>query len=685
MIYSSPVQGADVDSSLDTLLAPDLRHHLEERFWRPIEAEAKLEVLREDPLFLDDPTSHPGLFPDHGVVHVRDIASGFVEVATTVNGVLLSRRLDDRQRFILSYGVLVTYLHDIGMRDPTPNGRRIHAVYAAHVAFGSQVDDLVARVLEAGQVRKRLELVDRHEPFGVSLDVVLRELLSLAMAHSKSTVPAAVLDHRPTLRRLLQRAVFTGLDELRRRGETPAPDDASPVRFSVNHQRYADPAASFAWLVASHGAQADLADDAVDAIRVLPAADALRQRGTDLRTSGGYEICIDAATGRAVHTLRSADGGAVYLLSYHDERGAGEANIRVATITPHGHLRVAFHRGSYLDDTAARHAVVGTARVIGDIQADVIPSFSGAPVPDPLVPPSRRADEMLVQLERPSDRPAFADEVAEVLVAAHPELAGRVIAVADVEAAEPAERERYHRGTPIDPGGDEALEILARMAEHGAKVDGIEAASAFADVCRAGVQPGEVVFALGSSPSFVYVPTGHGLTARPGGGYQSAPIMPWVPVGTTGVVRRAERNSEILADRHVDVIMIPGELYARVWFQPYTPRCSMVTGVSARRCSPSVVMTSRAAWPSKRWRSRCHAARWRSSCLFSGQAWRPASVWPSYRRWAMEHLSTSPAGWSNWSPIPTTTGDPHGCEPARSTPRHASGSSSTWTPMSWRL
>jgi hypothetical protein len=39
-------------------------------------------------------------------------------------------------------------------------------------------------------------------------------------------------------------------------------------------------------------------------------------------------------------------------------------------------------------------------------------------------------------------------------------------------------------------------------------------------------------------------------------------------VGTTGVIRRAERNSEIVAERDVEVIMIPGELYARAWLRP---------------------------------------------------------------------------------------------------------------------
>ena len=55
---------------------------------------------------------------------------------------------------------------------------------------------------------------------------------------------------------------------------------------------------------------------------------------------------------------------------------------------------------------------------------------------------------------------------------------------------------------------------------------------------------------------------------RPDGGYAPSPLPPWVPVGTTGVIRRAERNSEIVAEREVDVIVIPGELYARAWLRP---------------------------------------------------------------------------------------------------------------------
>ena len=40
-------------------------------------------------------------------------------------------------------------------------------------------------------------------------------------------------------------------------------------------------------------------------------------------------------------------------------------------------------------------------------------------------------------------------------------------------------------------------------------------------------------------------------------------------VGVTGVIRRAGRNSDVVAEQAVEVVLIPGELYEREWFRPY--------------------------------------------------------------------------------------------------------------------
>ena len=557
-------------AELDARLPRPLRTDLEEHLWRPIETQATLEVLCVDPSFLADPGHHPAIFADHGVVHVRDVAIGLIRLLDTINGVLLPERPPARQGFVEAVGVATAYLHDIGMVDMTPSGRRVHALYAAHAAFGSSVDPLVRYLLAPGPVRSRLDDIAARAPFATSLENVVREILSLGVAHSKTAVPADVLDDRDDFRTLLQRIVFTSLDDLRAAPRLPQAADTSPIPRDANAQAYDDPATSYAWLSATSGPQAELADDVIDAVRALRAADVLRQRGTVLRTSGGFEICMDAETARAVCTLRPVTGDAAYVVIYDDERGAGEANIRAAFVTPRGDLRIAFHRGGFGSPEAAQRAATSVADVIVDIQADVIPSFSGVSVGGGLRAPMRTRHDVQIQLERPGDRPAFADDVASLVAEREPALARRLVTVADTQGAAPQERRRFFLAQPMDPTGPEADELLRLLAEHGAETAGFDRAAAFAEACRASIEPGEVLVTPGSAPAFVYVPTGPGLVVRPGGGYAPSPLPPWVPVGTTGVIRRAERNSEIVAERALEVIMIPGELYARAWLRPMT-------------------------------------------------------------------------------------------------------------------
>jgi hypothetical protein len=277
---------------------------------------------------------------------------------------------------------------------------------------------------------------------------------------------------------------------------------------------------------------------------------------------------MDAETARAVLTLRPSTGDAAYVITYDDPRGAGEANISAAFVTPQGHLRIAFHRGGFGSEEAARRAVASVADVIDDIQADVIPSFGGVSVGGGLTLPSRSIDAIQIQLERPGDRPSFADDVARYVTARDPGIAHRLVSVADTEGAAPAEQLRFFAAEPLACDGPEADELLRQMAEHGVRTEGLDRTAAFAEARRATIRPGEVLVVPGSSPSFVYVPTGPGLVVRPDGGYAPSPLPPWVPVGTTGVIRRAARNSEIVAQNEVDVIMIPGELYARAWLRP---------------------------------------------------------------------------------------------------------------------
>ena len=131
---------------------------LEERYLRPIAQAAKLEGLLADPLFLADPINHPALFSDHGPIHVRDVAACYHDLAETANGLLISPRPPERFAFLVAYGLLATYLHDIGMVDLTTAGRRLHPIYAAHAVFAAEFEDLIDPLLGFdGPLAQRLE------------------------------------------------------------------------------------------------------------------------------------------------------------------------------------------------------------------------------------------------------------------------------------------------------------------------------------------------------------------------------------------------------------------------------------------------------------------------------------------------------------------------------------------------
>ena len=120
---------------------------LEERFWRPVVDGATLEALSGDGAIEWASNGEAALlFSDHGIVHVRDVAAGVIDLAATVEDLLLPRRPADRRDFVVGLAVLLAYVHDVGMHDPTPTGRRIHALYAAHLPFSGAMDDVLDRL-----------------------------------------------------------------------------------------------------------------------------------------------------------------------------------------------------------------------------------------------------------------------------------------------------------------------------------------------------------------------------------------------------------------------------------------------------------------------------------------------------------------------------------------------------------
>jgi hypothetical protein len=557
--------------SMDRYLPAEVRAILEERFWQTVEENATLEAFAGDESVASAPSMHPALFSDHGIVHCRDVAAGTLELAEVVEGRLLPTRPGDRREFVEALAVLIAYIHDVGMTDPTREGRRVHAIYAAQVPFSGAMDDALDRLWESGgPVVSRIEAVGSVAPFRVPGQVVLRELAALALAHSKSMVPATLHADFTRLRKALQRAVFVELDEHRRAGGRLNPDAGLPDALGTNARWYADAVGeSFAWLESGEAAHDALAVDAVDAVRLVRVADALRQRGTALRTAAGYEIFVDVETGQAVFSLRTAAGDRLFLLRVDSQLSAGEANVRKAVLTRGGDLRISFHRGRFSSPEAAHAASDATARVVADIGADLLGAFAVRhPSPD-LPAPVCDPDAMRVELERPADEPAFAEAVAEAAARMDLLLRGRIFVVADLENASPTERRRFLEGTVVDAQSGEARDVLDELQAHGMRIEGIDRDRAFEDVRRVAIAEGEVLVEVGSPPAFVYVAVGCGLRIEQVGGYRNIDVPSWIPIGVTGVVRRAERNSTVVASEPGEALMIPGELFAREWFRPY--------------------------------------------------------------------------------------------------------------------
>jgi hypothetical protein len=318
-------------SPLDQFIAPHIRSAIEQQHYARINAQAQLQQALKDPLFLQDPSAHVALFADHGVVDVRDVAQQILQVLEAIRGVLIPARAAERFAWMKSYGVLVAYAHDIGMIDLSPFGRAMHPEYATQAVLGAEFDEIVDELWadDRGGVAARLIQLAHAGALDHSPKVVLRELLAMVNCHSKSKVPVSWLNNPAQLRQMMQTVVATDLKDLYDQqrvnngqgleAEAALEQAVGAGRVSaVLHERlhgtYADfERDAFQCLESSHVAVRQLVEDVVDTLRALRCADALRQRGTMLKTSGNYEVFIDQRTSNAIYALR-LDDEHLYLL-----------------------------------------------------------------------------------------------------------------------------------------------------------------------------------------------------------------------------------------------------------------------------------------------------------------------------------------------------------------------------------
>jgi len=559
---------------LDRYVPEPIRAWIEERHYARVNAQATLaEAIKDDTLWIDT-ANHVALFSDHGVVHMRDVVRQILNVLDAINGVLIPARSPDRLESVMKgYGALVACLHDIGMADFSVFGRAMHPEFAAQAMFTAQFDDWIDRVWEANCATLADELV-AHEATGalcVPAKLALREMLALSMCHSKRKVPIALLNDPGRLKLLLQHVIKTNLHELYAQYRK---QDASKTplagRESMRFYQQADfERVAFAWLTSEHRPIQRLRDDLLDVLRALRCADALRQRGTVLRTSGGYELFVNQQTANLVVALRDQYDNALLLELPDGGIGAGEANLAGSELGRDGNLRISFHRGAFADAVAFNRAINDAVLVVNDIQADVIHSFDRSDQSlssDNL----KQSKDMGIHLESTDDNPAFVELVCEHLIRCVPEIAARVEIVPSLRNASALERDRYLVSDNLTWDLDQRLRFLQQIADFGQKIDAIDPINAFRHIKHTQLNAEQKLIEANTPSGFVYFPLEEGLWVAPLGGYQTIAVQPWRPLGNTGVIRGADRNADIVAQQAVHVLILPKDIYLRFWYRPFS-------------------------------------------------------------------------------------------------------------------
>lgn len=566
-------------ATIETYVSPNIQALIDERYYAKVNAQAAFDQLVIDPVFLNSIEDHVGLYSDHGAVHRRDVALQCLTLLDTVHGLLIPLRSPERVAWMRGFAVLLACFHDIGMRDFSAFGRKMHPEFACQAVFDPETEDIIQGLLQddrAGVVQRLISLAE-HGEIELPVTTLFRELLALSIGHSKSKVPPSVLNDPGQLRPTLIGVISTDLNALHQSQMDGQPPDRLPV---VDRQTpWANPYPfryyqdlgrdAFSWLTSWRPALQELTLDAIDCVRVLRAADAMRQRGTVLKTSGNYEIFIDQRSGNAIYGLRRGDSQ-LFLLEIERPLAAGEANIASSEITSDGDLRISLHRGSFRTAQATEYAADCAALTIDDIQRDAIGAFE-RPAGVAGIQGECGSAHMRILLEETSDNPNFAAQVRHKLHLIRPEVDHRLIIVPSLSTTSELERDRYLAATTPTWDPQTTSQILERLGRSGHPVEEIDAQRAFAHVRLTYLAEGETLIEANAPSAFVYIPLSAGLEIIPLGGYRGFQVQPWMPLGITGVIRGAKRNATVVARQPLTLLMIPANAYLRHWHRTHSP------------------------------------------------------------------------------------------------------------------
>lgn len=563
-------------------------------------------IIKNPEIFSSAIRKNTAFYSDHGFNHAVNVASQVPIILNAISGIHIPKRDKKRHDFICNYGILLGCIHDIGMSDVSIFGREMHGEFVAQEMFAPNFKSIFNAMWDenVGNIPWTLLFMRNEGIIQEPPELVFRELLSLSCCHRKLLVPVKILNDPAYLRKQMQYFVGNNLhyqyygkeieaaehtlNQAKKKAvseheiekhvhqlkmaqknlqEISSDEDANKKLHAQLAQYYENFANdSFKWLLNENIKAQKFICDIIDTLRVLRCADALRQRGTDLKTSAEYQIFVSQFTANAIFALTSKKRK-MYFLELSDKISCGEANVASLVFTKEGDLRFEFHRGFFHSKTAIDHALSSLIQIIAQLDYDICDTFIRPKADVENFTPLKRPKLLL---ETTDDNPNFTNDLATGLIAIKPNLKDTIEIVPSLHNISYDEYQYYINGKKVDWTVNKVKAFLKRIAKFGYKIAHIDVHKAFANTRIIEIKAGYTLFEAKTSSGFVYFPLNNGLEGLPTRSYSLFTVAPFTPLGSTGVVRGDIRNATIVAKNRVKLLAIPKDDYLSYWHATYT-------------------------------------------------------------------------------------------------------------------
>jgi hypothetical protein len=546
------------------------------QYYARIPHEVDFEHIIHNQDFIKMPTKHVSLFGDHGWHHVMNVAEQMPSILNSIKGIYIPLRNQKRFDFMERYGVVLGFIHDIGMSDVTAFGRQMHGEFVAQEVFRPRFNAIFDAMWKenVGNIPWMLLYMYHQKWLSEPPELVFREMLSLAVCHRKQLVPVSILNDANKLQHQMQYFVRHTLqyqyqvkecEKKKISTNNLKPELDQQITRSLK-QHYKDfEKQSFAWLLSKNKNIQALVTDIIDTIRAIRCSDAFRQRGTDLKTSAQYQVFVNQFTADAIYALSDKEGR-MYFLELGDPISSGEANLASVGFTKEGDIRFEFHRGYFHSPEAEAKGVGYLTSLVAQLDYDVSDTFTRGGTCDHFKPLKR--PQLL--LESTDDEPYFTQKLLASLIALKADFKNTATVVPSLKFIPHGECQHYLDGLIINWSDAQKKAFLKRIAAGGHKVSHIDINRAFSHARVITVEAGEVLFEAKTFSGFVYFPFSRGLEGYPTGSYSPFKVAPFTPLGNTGVIRGDIRNAQIIARQRVKLLVIPKQDYLQYWYATYT-------------------------------------------------------------------------------------------------------------------